>query len=497
MSVHSGLPMSSGVDVSNPKPMRPENFEDHDRPIVMKTFVIVLAIGLTTITLLAAAPPVGRKEPVRDGPPARRARDPESVESLARKLSLFTGKNHTILLNKSLATPEDGKLSNALSLHPAALLEATRFVMGAGIDAGVTAQVFDGKQFHPINLDRPLPNADIFTYSDPWGETTFLAKDNNQAGVDARADPVVPRKWLVKGDEFQKVLYAVILPEYDTIAVFLLMYLLDRSPDEFVATMAARKAQNANDPLISESFFRQIGSYLRSRGAYQQALATYRAMATLHPGSEDAAREVIQAYKDAGQPVPTRSESELHREFMPAAPGEAPVLGDMLKTDFFTFFHLQQDRMEEDTRIGGRRVYFKPAGPRFHDLVTVVLTVTADDHVTGQKLILARSFIDDPGTAIFARDIAKTYLSNALNREELLMAARLYEDIWQFESQAEVPIPGAFRAEAKVPVLISPGFQTFVGKGPDYKESWPRNSLSLSNTMVEEVPCLVIAVVRK
>lgn len=463
----------------------------------MKTRVTVLVAVFTILNLLTAAPPVGREETVRDAPPARSTRDSDSVESLARKLELFTGKNHTILLNKSLASPEDAKLSNALPLQAASLLEVARFVMGAGIDAGVTAQVFDGQQFHPINLDRPLPNADIFTFSDPWGEKTFLAKDNNQAGVEARPDPVVPRKWLVKGGEFQNVLYAVILPEFDTIAVFHLMYLLDRSPAEFVAMMAAKKAQNASDPLISESFLRQIGSYLRSQGACQEALAIYKAMATLHPDSDAAAREAIQAYKDAGQPVPTRSESELHRELMPAAPGEAPLVGDKLKTDFFTFFHLQQDRMEQHTRTRSRRVYFKPSGPRFHDLATVVLTLTADDRVTGQELILARSFIDDPGTAIFARDIAKTHLSTALTREELLMVSRLYEDIWQFGTQTEAPIPGAFRADAKVPVLISPGFRTFVGKGPDYEESLPRASLSLSNTTIENVPSLVIAMERK
>ena len=92
-----------------------------------------------------------------------------------------------------------------------------------------------------------------------------------------------------------------------------------------------------------------------------------------------------------------------------------------LKTDFFTFFHL-----EKSGERGGK-IEFKPSGERFHDLVTVSVGLGDKSHIGSMELIMKRSFVDDKSNGAYARDIAGSFLRGALTASELKTNAALIE----------------------------------------------------------------------
>jgi hypothetical protein len=81
------------------------------------------------------------------------------------------------------------------------------------------------------------------------------------------------------------------------------------------------------------------------------------------------------------------------------------------KTDFFSWFHLQQTGEEQTPQ--GATITFKPSGKQFRDLVTMKVTTATDGDLTGMEIILSRAFVDSKRDGIFARDIAKSLIRTA------------------------------------------------------------------------------------
>jgi hypothetical protein len=53
---------------------------------------------------------------------------------------------------------------------------------------------------------------------------------------------------------------------------------------------------------------------------------------------------------------------------------------------------------------------FRSSGPSFHSLVEVDVLTDQDGTIRAARIGLDRSFINDPGSGVFARDIAKSFL---------------------------------------------------------------------------------------
>jgi hypothetical protein len=116
-----------------------------------------------------------------------------------------------------------------------------------------------------------------------------------------------------------------------------------------------------------------------------------------------------------------------------AAPGPFSGFGNTLdnakKTDFFQFFHLEQTG--ESSVKDGKTIVFQPSGEKFHDLVRVYMTVDSKGLIQGASLELSRSFVDSPQDGIYARDIAKSFLSGAIEPQDLDRVNNLIIEIGQ------------------------------------------------------------------
>jgi len=86
-------------------------------------------------------------------------------------------------------------------------------------------------------------------------------------------------------------------------------------------------------------------------------------------------------------------------------------LQNELKSDFFGFFHLEL--AGDPIAVAGGQTWhgFRPSGPAFHDLVEVDVLTDSSGVIAAASLGIARSFIKDARDAVFARDIAKSFLA--------------------------------------------------------------------------------------
>jgi hypothetical protein len=85
-------------------------------------------------------------------------------------------------------------------------------------------------------------------------------------------------------------------------------------------------------------------------------------------------------------------------------------------SEFFSWFHLAP--VGTPTTVGGSQAWhgFRPTGSAFQALVEVDVLSEADGKIEAASLGLDRSFIDDPRNAVFARDIAKSFLAWAIRK---------------------------------------------------------------------------------
>ena|ERR1700730_6511971 len=147
------------------------------------------------------------------------------------------------------------------------------------------------------------------------------------------------------------------------------------------------------------------------------------------------------------------------------------------QTEFFRWFHLQE------TSRTGKVVHFKPSGEKFRSLVTLNLTVDSNERLVAAELILSRSFIDSGRDGIFARDIAKSFVSM------LATAPDLIAEIEQPPANMTTTLIVANRPAPKLPASPTPGYQVFLGQ----RQSCQQGPIKLENRQINGVLSLVIA----
>jgi hypothetical protein len=93
----------------------------------------------------------------------------------------------------------------------------------------------------------------------------------------------------------------------------------------------------------------------------------------------------------------------------------APLkLQNELHSDLFGFFHLEPT----GTTAAGAQTWhsYRPSGPAFHAQVEVDVLAGADGAIGAASIGLDRAFINDSRNAVFARDIAKSFLAWAIRK---------------------------------------------------------------------------------
>ena len=92
-------------------------------------------------------------------------------------------------------------------------------------------------------------------------------------------------------------------------------------------------------------------------------------------------------------------------------------------SDYFEFFHLEPIG-EAQLSARGKMNSFKPTGLAFRQVVTVYVETNPQDSIVGIRVVLARSFIEDPQNGIFARDLIKSSLLSAVSATDAAIASR-------------------------------------------------------------------------
>jgi hypothetical protein len=153
-----------------------------------------------------------------------------------------------------------------------------------------------------------------------------------------------------------------------------------------------------------------------------------------------------------------------------AAPGPYGSLGKTLdeakKTDFFQFFNLAQTG--ETASKDGKKILFQPSGPKFHDLARVYMQLDKNNQISGAELELKRSFVDSGQDGIYARDIAKSFLTVAASPQDRDQLQKLISEIDQ-PTGTDRPViahPDSLKTPVGPP---SEGYLVYLGKRDSFQ----------------------------
>jgi hypothetical protein len=168
----------------------------------------------------------------------------------------------------------------------------------------------------------------------------------------------------------------------------------------------------------------------------------------------------------------------------PAEDGGKSLLGLRLseadKTDFFSWFHLREIDRQKDTQ-GQTTVIFKPEGESVREFVTVKVVLRDPDQIIAIQLILSRSFVDDRRTnGVLARDISKSLLRAAIPDADQRPIHDLVDAVQADRQNSDMIVFS--RKPQKQPDLLTPGYQTYLGKQQLYRKDLSSSVLTMENT---------------
>jgi len=171
-------------------------------------------------------------------------------------------------------------------------------------------------------------------------------------------------------------------------------------------------------------------------------------------------------------------------------------LAEALQSGFFNWFHLLETGSAAAAG-GGRIISYKPSGARFHQLVTLEVTVDAAGTVGRMDLWLLRSFIDNPGDAPFARDITKSFLNDAPPADDAAALATLAGEVEYRLSSSETVIVGPGYRKPELPSEPSPGYRTYSGAGASHLQELGHSKLEMANERGPDGDALRLALIAK
>jgi hypothetical protein len=92
-------------------------------------------------------------------------------------------------------------------------------------------------------------------------------------------------------------------------------------------------------------------------------------------------------------------------------------LDQALRTEFFAWFRLTECARDE-LPDGSACVQFRPSGGKHRELVVCRISGTVNRGTTAMALALEGRFIDDPKLEYYARDFARSFISNGVADED-------------------------------------------------------------------------------
>jgi len=122
-------------------------------------------------------------------------------------LTMFGYETYCLLAGQ-LRAASTSRITRLLKRSAAEVIDALRSIQAAERQIGVTLAHHDGVTGHCITVTSHDPGRDRFVYHDPWPGRSLLAKENNEAGVDAQPEG---QDWSVTAAELERVVFAAFL----------------------------------------------------------------------------------------------------------------------------------------------------------------------------------------------------------------------------------------------------------------------------------------------
>lgn len=168
------------------------------------------------------------------------------------------------------------------------------------------------------------------------------------------------------------------------------------------------------------------------------------------------------------------------------------------KMDVLTHFHFQEVR-RKTTESGDTLVMF---AARCMDSVSIIsfMVVGKEEKIRLASLVMHRSFIDEPKLGVFARDLAKSFLAQAVPEADL---PQLKTTIAEITFGGETPQPvtvgkwtakvvtGAMTPDGlkqidpssipKLPVKPTPAYAAYLGKEKQFEQNYSHCKIYIIN----------------
>ena len=165
------------------------------------------------------------------------------------------------------------------------------------------------------------------------------------------------------------------------------------------------------------------------------------------------------------------------------------------QSGFFNWF--MREPVAADEPVPRRlAAHYRPNGPAFYDLTEFIVVDDEEDRLRSLELRLARSFIDHPHNGLFARDIAKSLLRDAVDSPEATALADLANEI-ELPRGGTVPVITARTDEVVLPESPTPGYQVFLGKRGRYEQRLGGTVLVLESYVLDSAPWLRMVLAAK
>ncbi len=158
-------------------------------------------------------------------------------------------------------------------------------------------------------------------------------------------------------------------------------------------------------------------------------------------------------------------------------------------SDYFAFFHLEPIG-DAQPSAGGKMNCFKPTGTAFRRFVTVYVETNAKDSIVGIRVVIARSFIEDPQNGIFARDLIKSSLLSAVNATDAATLRDLGREILHRDARRTLLVG----KEPRLSTTPSAAYPVVSAVDPTWEAKLQASKIRLSNETEEDRPSLIITI---
>jgi hypothetical protein len=158
-------------------------------------------------------------------------------------------------------------------------------------------------------------------------------------------------------------------------------------------------------------------------------------------------------------------------------------------SDYFQFFNLEPVG-DAQSSVDGQIASFKPTGSAFRQLVTVYVKTDAKQIITGVRLVIARSFVDDQKNGIFARDLIKSSLLASVNAIDAASLQDLATEILYRDVKRTI-LAGN---EPHLSPTPSAAYLVVSAANPSWETKLQSSKIRFSNETEEDRKSLVIAI---